>query len=932
MTSSIPKLADDPEVIEVIGASEHNLKNIDVTFPRNQLVVITGLSGSGKSSLAFDTIFAEGQRRYIESFSAYARQFLGNLAKPKVERISGLSPAIAIEQKTTSKSPRSTVGTITEIYDFLRLLYARVGTAYSYETGEEMVGYSNSEIFNKITATHQNQAVMILSPLVRGRKGHYRELFERLGKQGFAKVRVDGELVDMVKGFQVDRYKVHDIELVVDRLKVTEANRDRLKSAIDQALKMGGNTCMSLGEEGDSFFYSQDLTCPTTGLSYPAPEPNLFSFNSPYGACSKCKGLGFRYELDLDKIIPAKEVSIKKGAILPLGKFKSNYIFNAIERLAEEYSEYISKPYKLHSDEFVQALLFGEDTEGSHSFSGLFELLNQQSEYEGNRRIVNHYSKEVSCSTCEGQRLNRPALHFRIAGKNIAEVAKLDIAELSLWCDAVLSDVKAEHQVIAQEILKEVKDKVGFLLEVGLYYLSLDRTAKTLSGGESQRIRLASQIGAKLVGVLYILDEPSIGLHPNDNRKMIGALRQLVENGNSVLVVEHDKEIMEKCDYLIDVGPRAGINGGQIVDQGPPHQLKNKNSLTYQYLKGVSGVETPTTRRQGNGEHLILKGATGHNLKNVNLDIPLGTFVAVSGVSGSGKSSLIDGTLSPVLFNHVYQSSQVPLPYQSIEGLEEIDKIIEIDQSPIGRTPRSNPATYTGLFSDIRNLFANLPQAKILGLKPGKFSFNVAGGRCEDCKGAGVQVIEMNFLPDVAVTCKVCNGKRYKKEILKVRYKGKNIYDVLEMSIGEAVDFFQSFPSMYRKLKVLDEVGLSYIKLGQSSLTLSGGEAQRIKLGSELHKKDTGKTLYLLDEPTTGLHFEDIKMLLKVMNQMVERGNTVLVIEHNTDILKSADYIVDLGVEGGSKGGQIVATGTPEQVAKNKRSLTGKFLKEELNL
>ena len=931
MTSKPPQLADDPELIEVIGASEHNLKNIDVSFPRNKLVVITGLSGSGKSSLAFDTIFAEGQRRYIESFSAYARQFLGNLAKPKVERISGLSPAIAIEQKTTSKSPRSTVGTITEIYDFLRLLYARVGKAYSYNSGEAMVGYSSSEIFDKISNVHHGEGVMILAPLVRGRKGHYRELFERLGKQGFAKVRVDGVVEEIVKGFQVDRYKVHDIELVVDRLKISDGNSNRLKQAIDQALKLGASTCMSLSEQGNSFFYSQDLTCPSTGLSYPSPEPNLFSFNSPYGACTTCKGLGFCYELDVKKIIPSEELSIKKGAILPLGKYKSTYVFNAIEQLAEKFSEDIGKPYAQHSFAFKQALLFGEEVEGSHHFPGLIDLLNQQGEYDENRRKVINYSKEVACKSCEGNRLNRPALHFKIAEKNIADVVKMDIQDLSVWCDTVMDNVADEQRIIAEEILKEVKDKVGFLLEVGLYYLSLDRTAKTLSGGESQRIRLASQIGAKLVGVLYILDEPSIGLHPNDNRKMIAALRQLVENGNSVLVVEHDKEIMEKCDYLIDVGPKAGEHGGRIVDQGPPTKLSNPQSLTYQYLNGSSSIEIPAKRRKGTGQYLVLKGATGHNLKKVDLSIPLGTLTAVSGVSGSGKSSLIKGTLSPILFNHIYHSSQIPLPYQLVEGLDHLDKIIEIDQSPIGRTPRSNPATYTGLFSDIRNLFANLPQAKILGLKPGKFSFNVVGGRCEDCKGAGVQVIEMNFLPDVSVVCKTCNGKRYKKEILKVRYKGKNIYDVLELSIGEAVSFFQSFPPMYRKLKVLDEVGLSYIKLGQSSLTLSGGEAQRIKLGAELHKKDTGKTLYLLDEPTTGLHFEDIKMLLKVMNKMVDRGNTILVIEHNTDVLKAADHIIDLGVEGGAKGGQIIAIGTPEEVASNRKSLTGKFLNEELN-
>lgn len=925
-----PLLAEDPEFIEVIGASEHNLKNLNLTFPRNQLVVITGLSGSGKSSLAFDTIFAEGQRRYIESFSAYARQFLGNLAKPNVEKISGLSPAIAIEQKTTSKSPRSTVGTITEIYDFLRLLYARTATAYSYETGEEMVSYTQREIVQQISKQFKDQGVVILAPLVRGRKGHYRELFERLGKQGYTKVRVDGELIEITKGLQVDRYKIHDIELVVDRITIESKNQQRINTSLAEALKIGGGSCLIADKEGKGQFFSQNLICPTTGISYSVPEPNLFSFNSPYGACPTCKGLGFKYVLDEGKIIPSSKLSIKNGAIIPLGKYKNNYIFQAIEALAESFGEDISKPFSEHSDEFVQALLFGEENEDQHSFSGVLDIVQQQAEFSDNKRIIHHYSREETCSACNGKRLNREALHFRIAGKNISEIAQLDISDLSAWCTSVKSKFIGDKAIIASEILKEVEEKIGFLLEVGLYYLSLDRTAKTLSGGESQRIRLASQIGAKLVGVMYILDEPSIGLHPNDNRKMIDALKKLCSNGNSVVVVEHDKEIMEKSDYVVDIGPGAGIHGGRVVDQGKPHELSNKDSYTYQYLNGLNEISVPSKRRKGNGQQLILTGAKGHNLKNVKLEIPLGTLCCITGVSGSGKSSLIKGTLSPILFNHIYKSNQIPLPYGDLQGIENIDKIIEIDQSPIGRTPRSNPATYTGLFSDIRNLFSGLPQAKIFGFSPGKFSFNVAGGRCEECKGAGVQVIEMNFLPDVQVQCKSCGGKRYKDEILKVRYKGKNIYEVLEMSIGEAVTFFQSFPSMHRKLKVLDEVGLSYIKLGQSSLTLSGGEAQRIKLSSELHKKETGKTLYLLDEPTTGLHFEDIKMLLKVMNEMVDKGNSMLVIEHNMDIIKSADYIVDLGKEGGKKGGEIVAVGTPEQVAKSKKSLTAKFILEEL--
>lgn len=922
---------EEPQFIEVYGANEHNLKNVSIKIPRNQLVVITGLSGSGKSSLAFDTLFAEGQRRYMESFSAYARQFVGNLTKPKVELITGLSPVIAIEQKTTSKSPRSTVGTTTEIYDFLRLLYARLAKAYSTATGEEMISFTEKEILQKITKTHQGEQLIVLAPIVKGRKGHYRELFEKLGKQGYSKVRIDGELKSLEKGMQLDRYKIHDIELAIDRITINESSKNRLKSSVEQALKNGGGTMMTVNAKGEERFYSLHLTCPSTGISYQLPEPNLFSFNSPYGACTSCKGLGVKHSFDEKKVVPNTSLSIVKGAILPLGVQKKNYLFTRIKELAEQYKEDLTKPYNQLDPNFVEALMFGE--EESDDWEGVFTYLLEQGEFsQGAERKLQQYMKEQECSKCRGARLNQQALHFKIGDKNIADVAALDISEFRNWLDEVPEFVKEDQQIIATEILKEVRDKTQFLLDVGLYYLSLNRNAKTLSGGESQRIRLASQIGANLVGVLYILDEPSIGLHPNDNRQLITALKKLKDNGNSVIVVEHDKEIMEKSDYVIDVGPKAGVHGGAIIDAGKPQDLSNPNSLTYQYLNNIKRIAMPSKLRKGSGEKLQIKGAEGHNLKKVNLDIPLGTFTCITGVSGSGKSSLIKGTLSPLLFNHVYNSTQVPLPHAGVKGLELIDKIIEVDQSPIGRTPRSNPATYTGVFSDIRSLFAALPLAKIGGFAAGKFSFNVVGGRCEECKGAGMQVVEMNFLPDVYVKCKACQGKRYKKEILKIKYKGKNIYDVLEMPIGEAVVFFNSYASITRKLSALNSVGLSYVKLGQASTTLSGGEAQRIKLASELYKKDTGKTLYILDEPTTGLHFEDIKVLLGVMNQIVDKGNTMLVIEHNMDVIKSADYLIDLGPEGGKKGGEIVAKGTPKQVSRNKRSLTGQFILEEIQL
>ncbi len=930
-TDSITEITE-PEYIEVFGANEHNLKNIDVKVPRNKLVVITGLSGSGKSSLAFDTIFAEGQRRYIESFSAYARQFLGSLSKPDVEKITGLSPVIAIEQKTTSKSPRSTVGTTTEIYDFLRLLFARLGVAYSYKTGEKMSRHTQKEILSKIFSQHNDQKIMILSPIVKGRKGHYRELFERLAKQGFSKVRVDGEVLSLQKDMQVDRYKVHDIELIVDRLELNNDAQDRLKSSVEQALSSSEGTMLVVGADGKEYFYSLHLTCPTSGISYKLPEPNLFSFNSPYGACSKCKGLGVSYSFDEQKVVPDRKLSIAKGAILPLGKQKSNYLFDRINALCDKYEEKIQTPYKDLSKDFIDVLMFGDSSDDS-SWEGVLDALVQQSEYSaGSGKRLQQFMKEDSCQVCEGNRLNQEALHFKIGNKNIAEVSDLDIQDLGIWLGTVPGVVPENKRIVADEILKEVTEKVEFLMEVGLYYLSLNRTAKTLSGGESQRIRLASQIGANLVGVLYILDEPSIGLHPNDNRQLISALFKLRDIGNSVIVVEHDKEIMEKSDYVIDVGPFAGVNGGRIIDAGKPSQLSNKDSLTYQYLKGIKQIKSPVKYRKGSGKKLVLKGATGHNLKGVKLEVPLGVLTCVTGVSGSGKSSLIKGTLSPLLFNEIYHSSQIPLPYTSISGLEFLDKVIEIDQSPIGRTPRSNPATYTGLFSDVRTIFSSLPQSKIFGFTPGKFSFNVKGGRCEECKGGGVQVIEMNFLPDVHVECKACSGKRYKDEILKVKYKGKNIYDVLEMSIGDALQYFESYSSISRRLNALIGVGLSYVKLGQASTTLSGGEAQRIKLASELHKKETGKTIYILDEPTTGLHFEDIRMLLKVMNEIVDKGNTMIVIEHNIDVIKSADHVIDVGYKGGKEGGETVATGNPKKIAATKNSLTGKFIAEELNI
>ena len=923
--------------IVIEGAKENNLKNISVTIPRDKLVVITGISGSGKSSLAFDTIYAEGQRRYMESFSAYARQFIGDIKRPDVESIDGLSPVIAIEQKTTSRSPRSTVGTITEIYDLLRLLYARVADAYSYETGELMVSYTTDQIAKLIIKEYQNQAINLLSPIVKGRKGHYRELFEKLAKQGYLKVRIDGEIYEIEKGLQTNRYQNHDIEVVIDRFKIDEKSYsdNRFKRSLDKALTTGkGAVIITDKKQKKIRLYSQHLTCPTTGISYKLPEPNLFSFNSPYGACAACNGLGETYSFDEEKIVPNKKVSITKGAIFPLGKKKKNFIFNSIEELAKKMGEDITKPFQEHSNEFINALMFGNKNEIINSdieFEGIIHYLNQLNEFNNTseNKWIKSYMRSSTCSVCNGGRLKKEAYHFKIDKKSIAEVATLDISELHLWLNALLDKFSKTKRKIAEEIIKETKKKVSFLLDVGLDYLHLNRTAKTLSGGESQRIRLATQIGSQLVGVLYILDEPSIGLHQRDNQRLITALKKLRDNGNSVIVVEHDKEIMEQADYIIDIGPKAGKFGGHVIDQGKLNELKNIESSTFQYLTGKKEISIPK-RRKINTECIEIKGASGNNLKSVNLKIPIGNFTCVTGISGSGKSTLINNTLVPLLYNKVYKSKASPLGFKSVSGLEFIDKVVEVDQSPIGRTPRSNPATYTGLFSDIRNLFAQLPQAKINGFKPGRFSFNIAGGRCEECKGAGVETIEMNFLPDVFITCKTCNGKRYNNETLQVLFKGKNISQVLDMRISEALEFFDAQPRIKNKLAALNNVGLGYVQLGQSSTTLSGGEAQRIKLATELSKKATGKTIFILDEPTTGLHFEDIEVLIDVLQKIVEKGNSVIVIEHNMDVIKVADYIVDLGPEGGRKGGEILVQDVPEKILKCSNSSTAKYLKKEL--
>lgn len=939
------------DYIEVQGARVHNLKNIDVSIPREKLVVITGLSGSGKSSLAFDTIYAEGQRRYIETFSAYARQFLGGLERPDVDKIDGLSPVIAIEQKTTSRSPRSTVGTITEIYDFLRLLFARASDAYSYETGEKMVNYSDEQIKDLILKDFDGKRINILAPVIRSRKGHYRELFEQISKQGFLKVRVDGEIRDLESGMKVDRYKTHDIEIVIDRLAVKpdDDTVKRLMESINTAMYHGNDVLMIMAhEETEARFFSRNLMCPTSGISYPSPEPNTFSFNSPKGMCPHCKGLGTVHEINLDKIIPNKNVSIKQGGLAPVGEYKKSWIFKQLELIAEKYEFKITDPIKDIPDEAMDMILNGGNEKFSVvskvmgitrdykiEFEGIISFITNQYEESSSasiKRWAKDFMNKNNCPECNGSRLKKESLYFQINGKNIAELSHMDVVDLAKWFEKLPKQLSAKQFAIAEEILKEIKARISFLLDVGLDYLTLDRSSKSLSGGEAQRIRLATQIGSQLVGVLYILDEPSIGLHQRDNERLINSLASLRDLGNSVLVVEHDKDMIEMADYVIDIGPKAGKHGGEIISQGSPEEIKKHHTLTADYISGAKEIAVPEKRREGNGHSLDLKGCTGNNLKNVSVSFPLGKMIGVTGVSGSGKSTLINETLYPILNAHFFNAVKKPKPYKSIKGLEHIDKVIDINQSPIGRTPRSNPATYTGVFSEIRTLFTKTPEAMIRGYKPGRFSFNVAGGRCETCKGGGLRVIEMNFLPDVYVECETCNGKRFNRETLEIRYKGKSISDVLDMTINEAVPFFENIPKIYRKLKTIQDVGLGYITLGQQSTTLSGGEAQRIKLATELSKKDTGNTFYILDEPTTGLHFEDIRILMEVLNSLVDKGNTVLIIEHNLDVIKMVDYIIDIGYEGGKGGGQLIAKGTPEEVSKNKESYTAKFLKKELKL
>ncbi len=940
-----PDLGEQSEV-QVFGARAHNLKNIDVSFPRNELVVITGLSGSGKSSLAFDTIYAEGQRRYMETFSAYSRQFLGGMERPDVDKISGLSPVISIEQKTTSKNPRSTVGTITEVYDFMRLLFARAGEAFSYVTGKKMERMSDDQVIERILTEFEGQALNILAPVVKGRKGHYRELFEQIRKQGYVKVRVDGEILDLVPKMQVDRYKIHDIEIVVDRLKVEREDKKRLQTSVMQAMKTAKGIIKVSTKDNQEQFYSRYLMDAESGISYDEPQPNTFSFNSPYGACPTCDGLGYIFEIDKSAVIPDKKLSIQKGGLAPLGPTRENWTSEVLKAVAKKLDFTITTPLEKLNEEQIDQLLFGNKEEpivvtvsyGSYGtreyrveFEGIFKMLEEFSGKSSDEApSLDDFRTKVTCPTCAGARLKKESLHFKIADKNIHELSTMDITSIKEWFDQVESKLDERQLVIATEILKEIRARLGFLLDVGLNYLTLDRTAKTLSGGEAQRIRLATQIGSQLVNVLYILDEPSIGLHQRDNERLINALKNLRDIGNSVLVVEHDKDMILHADHVIDMGPAAGVHGGTVVAEGTPQEILKSDSLTAAYLNGTKEVKIPEKRRKGNGKTLSLHGATGHNLKNLSVSFPLGKLIVVSGVSGSGKSSLITGTLYPILNKHFFRAKATPLPFKKIEGLEHIDKVIEIDQSPIGRTPRSNPSTYTGVFSDIRTLFVQLPEAKIRGYKPGRFSFNVKGGRCETCQGAGLKVIEMNFLPDVQVPCETCHGKRYNRETLEVRYKGKSISDVLDMSINDAVGFFENVPSIYRKIKTLQDVGLGYITLGQSSTTLSGGEAQRVKLATELSKKDTGNTFYILDEPTTGLHFEDVNVLMGVINRLVDRGNTVLIIEHNLDVVKSADWVIDIGPEGGKEGGQVLFEGTPENLIKNNKSETARFLKFEM--
>ena len=933
------------EKVEVIGARVHNLKNIDVSIPRDALTVITGLSGSGKSSLAFDTIFAEGQRRYIETFSAYARSFLGNMERPDVDKITGLSPVISIEQKTTNKNPRSTVGTTTEIYDFLRLLFARAGEAFSYVTGEKMVKYSEDQIVDLILKDYEGKKTFLLAPLVRGRKGHYKELFEQIRKKGYLNVRIDGEIREATHGLKIDRYKNHDIEVVIDKLLVSEKDRKRLKESMQKAMQQGNGIVMLLEKDTDvARYFSKMLMCPTSGISYDEPAPHNFSFNSPHGACPHCKGLGYVNQIDMDKIIPDKKISIYNGAISPLGKHKSSTIFWQIEAILEKYECTLKTPIMEIPDEAMDEIMNGTEerlhiknqsigTNYFLSYDGILKYIEMQAENGASateQKWANQYSKSIVCPECNGARLRKESLHFRMHDKNIADLAAMDIAELSAWLETVEQYLSEKQKAIAIEILKEIRTRLQFLLDVGLNYLSLNRSSQSLSGGESQRIRLATQIGSQLVNVLYILDEPSIGLHQRDNQRLIHSLKQLRDTGNSVIVVEHDKDMMMAADYVVDLGPHAGRLGGEVVFAGTPEEMLKANTLTSDYLNGKKRIEIPKKLRPGNGEKITIKGARGNNLKNINVTFPLGKMIVVTGVSGSGKSTLINETLQPILSQSFYHSLQDPLPYDSIEGLEHIDKVVEVDQSPIGRTPRSNPATYTGVFSDIRNVFVTLPEAKIRGYKPGRFSFNTAGGRCEACGGNGYKTIEMNFLPDVYVPCESCNGKRYNKETLEVRFKGKSIADVLNMTINQAVEFFENQPSILNKIQTLQDVGLGYIKLGQSSTTLSGGESQRVKLATELSKRDTGKTLYILDEPTTGLHFEDIRVLLGVLNRLVNKGNTVIIIEHNMDVIKTADYIIDIGPEGGAAGGMVICTGTPQEIANHPTSETGRFLKMEL--
>ncbi len=936
-------------LLEIRGARVHNLKNIDVNIPRDQLVVVTGLSGSGKSSLAFDTIYAEGQRRYMETFSAYARQFIGHLERPDVDRINGLSPVISIEQKSVNRNPRSTVGTITEIYDFLRLLFARAAEAFSYNTGEKMVQYTDAQIVSLIADNYGGHDIMVLAPLVRARKGHYRELFERIRQQGFLRARVDGEVRELAFGMQLDRYKTHDIEVVIDRLTVRGNSEKRLAKTLDAAMKQGKGVIMVLDEQsGQTRFYSRKMMCPTTGIAYDDPEPNLFSFNSPHGACPRCNGLGVVEEVDLEKVFPDKSLSIKKGGIAPLGEYKNTWVFNQIETIGLKYGFTLDTPVKDIPAKAIEVILHGSNetvevkkeylgitSSYSLTYEGLLSyLLNSHAEEasRSSKKWAGRFMNKQVCPVCGGARLRKEALFFRIDGKNISELAGMDLHELKKWLTGLEARLNEKQKRIAREILREIRIRLDFLLEVGIGYVNLNRPAATLSGGESQRIRLATQIGSRLTGVMYILDEPSIGLHQRDNHQLIRALKDLRDIGNSIVVVEHDKDTILAADHVVEIGPGAGRLGGEIVAQGTPEEMLKKNTLTSQYLSGKKFIPVLKERRAGNGKFITLRGARGNNLKNVDVRFPLGKFICVTGVSGSGKSTLVNETLYPVLNAHFFRALKEPLPYDSIEGLENIDKVIQIDQSPIGRTPRSNPATYTKVFDEIRKLYGQLPEAKIRGYKPGRFSFNVKGGRCETCKGAGVRVIEMNFLPDVYVLCEDCQGKRYNRETLEVRYKGKSINDVLNMTIRQAVDFFANVPSIVHKLQTLKDVGLGYLTLGQSSVTISGGEAQRVKLATELSKKDTGKTLYILDEPTTGLHFEDVKVLLDVLNKLVDKGNTVLVIEHNMEVIKVADHIIDLGPEGGNAGGEVVCEGKPEEIIQVQHSLTAQYLKKELNL